>query len=252
MLGPSIFGSLGKFLGKLLFGNSTPPPNQPKPPPKPASQQQLEIRPPSPEDRALTPVTPAAQQSYAMEYKRLYGILQNELAGMKGNAGQGSQRRRRRQQQGQNDNILPSTTTRQIPRPYNKRDVYQHGDLSLRYGYQDGQDVDVDSSWIGAFNFRVYGGDYGGDQDIRDVGDLTLVVLKSSRPNPTGRYVYPSVPRPVMNRAMTYPSKGQFYWAVLRHYSNRGAIGRRMLRTAHHLITNPNSPHAGTRRGRRR
>lgn len=248
MLGPSIFGSLGKFLGKLLFGNSTPPPNQPKPPPKPTSQQQLEIRPPSPEDRALTPVTPSAQQSYAMEYKRLYGILQNELAGMK-NAmvPKDNQRRRRRGKL-----FIPPSTTPHELRPYNKRDVVRHGDFNLDYRYEDGADVKCDSSWIGAFNFRLMGGDFGGEQNPRDIGDLTMATLKASRNNTEGRYLYPSVPRTVMNMAIMAPSKGQFYWAVLRHYSNRGAIGRRMLRTAHHLITNPNSPHAGPRRGRPR
>jgi hypothetical protein len=244
MLGPAIFGSLGKFLGKLLFGNS-PPPNQPKPP-TPPKKQQLEIRPPSPEDRALTPATPAAQKSQSSEYNRLYGILKAELAGMKNNFNRDHQRRRRRGKL-----VLPPSTTRQDPRPYNKRDVTQHADLSLRYGYQDGQDVDCDSSWIGALNFRIYGGDYGGEQDIRDVGDLTMVVLRPSWRNMSGRYVYPSVPRAVMNRAMVAPSKGKFYWAVLRHYSNRGAIGLRMMRTAQYLINNPNSPHAGPRRGRR-
>jgi|688.fasta_scaffold24117_7 hypothetical protein len=244
MIGPAIFGALGKFLGKLLFGNSKPT-NQPRQPQQPPKKQQLEIRPPSPEDRALTPATPAAQKSQSSEYNRLYGILKTELAGMKNNYQRDSQRRRRRGKQ------LPPETTRQDPRPYGKRDVERHGDLSLRYGYQDGQDVDVDSSWIGAFNFRLYGGDYGGEQDIRDVGDLTMVVLKPSWRNMSGRYVYPSVPRAVMNRAMMAPSKGKFYWAVLRFYSNRGAIGRRMMRTAQHLINNPNSPHAGPRRGRR-
>lgn len=243
MIGPAIFGTLGKFLGKLLFGNSTPP----RQPPKPPTRQPLEIRPPAPEDRALTPATPAAQKSQSSEYNRLYGILKAELAGMKNAVvPRDGQRRRRRGKL-----VLPPSTTRQDPRPYNKRDVTQHADLSLRYGYQDGQDVDCDSSWIGAFNFRVYGGDYGGEQDIRDIGDLTMVVLKPSRPNPSGRYVYPSVPRAVMNRAMVHPSKGKFYWAVLRHYSNRGAIGQRMMRTAQRLILNPNSPHAGPRRGRR-
>lgn len=247
MLGPSIFGALGKFLSKLLFGNSQPPNNgnaPPKQPPKPPVKQSLEIRPPSAEDRVVGP----ANNSYSTEYNRLFGILSRELAVLKTSmAPRDSQRRRRR-----GNLVLPSTTTRQDPRPYNKRDVLQHGDVNLRYGYQDGQDVDYDSSWIAAFNFRVLGGDYGGEQDIRDIGDLTMVTLKASARNPTGRYVYPSVPRTVMNRAQTAPSKGKFYWAVLRHYSNRGAIGRRMLRTAHHLINNPNSPHAGARRGRRR
>jgi len=247
MLGPSIFGALGKFLGRLLFGNTPPASGRtpPRQPPKPPTQQQLEIMPPAYEERALVPVSNTSQNSYAAEHSRLLGILKNELLGLKNqSAPKDGQRRRRRGKQ------LPPETTRQDPRPYGKRDTERHGDLSLEYGYQDGQDVDCDSSWIGAFNFRLMGGDYGGEQDIRDIGDMTLVTLRASRNNSSGRYVYPSVPRAVMNRAMMAPSKGKFYWAVLRHYSNRGAIGRRMLRTAHHLINNPISRHA-TRRSRR-
>ena len=245
MLGPSIFGALGKFLGKLLFGNTPPASGRtpPRQPPKPPTRQQLEIMPPASDERALVPVSTTSQSSYAAEHARLLGILQNELLGLKNQGAKDGQRRRRRGKQ------LPPETTRQDPRPYGKRDTEKHADLSLRYGYQDGQDVDVDSSWIGAFNFRLMGGDYGGEQDIRDIGDMTLVTLRASRNNSSGRYVYPSVPRIIMNRAMMAPSKGKFYWAVLRHYSNRGAIGRRMRRTANHLINNPNSPHA--RRGRR-
>jgi hypothetical protein len=247
MLGPSIFGALGKFLGKLLFGNTPPPSGRtpPRQPPKPPTQQQLEIMPPAYEERGLVPVSNTSQNSYAAEHSRLLGILKNELLGLKNqSAPKDGQRRRRRGKQ------LPPETTRQDPRPYGKRDTEQHGDLSLRYGYQDGQDVDVDSSWIGAFNFRLMGGDYGGEQDIRDIGDMTLVTLRASKNNTSGRYLYPAVPRAVMNRAMMAPSKGKFYWAVLRHYSNRMAIGQRMRRTANHLIRNPNSPHT-SRRGRR-
>ena len=246
MLGPSIFGALGKFLSKLLFGNTPPASGRtpPRQPPKPPTKQQLEIMPPAYEERALVPVSNTSQNSYAAERSRLLGILQNELLGLKNQmVPKDGQRRRRRR----GKLVLPSTTTRQDPRPYNKRDVEQHGDLSLRYGYQDGQDVDVDSSWIGAFNFRLMGGDYGGEQDIRDIGDMTLVTLRASRNNSSGRYVYPSVPRAIMNRAMKWPSKGKFYWAVLRHFSNRMAIGQRMRRTANHLINNPNSPHASRR-----
>ena len=248
MLGPSIFGALGKFLGKLLFGNSTPASGRTpsRQPPKPPTKQQLEIMPPAYEERGLVPVSNTSQNSYAAEHSRLLGILKNELLGLKNQkTPKDGQRRRRRGKL-----VLPPETTRQDPRPYGKRDVEQHGDLSLRYGYQDGQDVDVDSSWIGAFNFRQMGGDYGGEQDIRDIGDMTLVTLRASKNNSSGRYVYPSVPRAIMNRAMKAPSKGKFYWAVLRHFSNRMAIGQRMQRTARHLINNPNSPHA-TRRTRR-
>ena len=232
MLGPSIFGALGKFLSKLLFGNTPPASGRtpPRQPPKPPTKQQLEIMPPAYEERGLVPVSNTSQNSQASEYSRLLGILKNELLGLKNQmVPKDGQRRRRRGKL-----VLPSTTTRQDPRPYNKRDVEQHGDLSLRYGYQDGQDVDVDSSWIGAFNFR-------------DIGDMTLVTLRASRNNSSGRYVYPSVPRAIMNRAMKAPSKGKFYWAVLRHFSNRMAIGQRMRRTANHLINNPNSPHASRR-----
>jgi len=189
MLGPSIFGALGKFLGKLLFGNTPPASGRtpPRQPPKPPTKQQLEIMPPAYQERGLAPVSNTTQTSQASEYSRLLGILKNELIGLKSApVPKDGQRRRRRGKL-----VLPPETTRQEPRPYGKRDVEQHGDLSLRYGYQDGQDVDVDSSWIGAFNFRQMGGDYGGEQDIRDIGDMTLVTLRASKNNSSGRYPFP-------------------------------------------------------------
>ena len=261
----SFFGSLGRFLGRVLFGSGSPGRGQPdgSKPAAPPKKNELEIRRPGPGD--TPPVTSAAQKSYAAEYKRLYGILQNELSGLKtalvprdlqrrrqtGGGGRGGRGGRGGGRETGGAGILPPETTRHEPRPYGKRDLTQHGYLSLTYGYQDGQDVDVDSSWIGAFNYRTWGGDYGADQDPRDIGDLTMVVLKPSAPNPSGRYTYPSVPRKVMDGAMRAPSKGKFYWSTLRYYSNRGAIGRRLLRTAVHLIANPDSPHAPGGRRRR-
>ena len=248
MLGPSIFGALGKFLGKLLFGTSTPASGRtpPRQPPKPPTKQQLEIMPPAYEERALAPVSTTSQNSYAAEHSRLLGILKNELLGLKSApVPKDGQRRRRRGKL-----VLPSTTTPHELRPYNKRDVERHGDFNLRYQYEDGADVKVDSSWIGAFSFRQMGGDFGGEQDPRDIGDMTMKTLKASINSEQGIYLYPSVPRSVMNRMMKWPSKGQFYWGVLRHYSNRMAIGKRMVRTGKHLMDNPNSPHA-TRRSRR-
>ena len=115
MLGPSIFGALGKFLGKLLFGTSTPASGRtpPRQPPKPPTRQQLEIMPPAYEERGLVPVSNTSQNSYAAEHSRLLGILKNELLGLKNQmVPKDGQRRRRRGKL-----VLPPETTRQDPRP---------------------------------------------------------------------------------------------------------------------------------------
>ena len=78
----SFFGSLGRFLGRVLFGSGSPGRGQNGgKPPEPPKKNELEIRRPGPGE--TPPVTSAAQKSYAAEYKRLYGILQNELSGLK-------------------------------------------------------------------------------------------------------------------------------------------------------------------------
>lgn len=101
--------------------------------------------------------------------------------------------------------------------------------------YEDGIDVRVRSSWIAAFNFRPFRGQvrqYTGSRFPTTLpdnkGDMTMVIINPSYRNPEGRYVYPHVPRIIMDRAVAVGSPGKFYWSVLRYYSNRSLIGRRM------------------------
>lgn len=113
--------------------------------------------------------------------------------------------------------------------------------------YKDGIDYEVRSSWIAAFTFRPLGTGRGGIVQQyagpafpstlpSNTGDLTLTTTRTSYSNPTGRYVYPMVPRAIMDRAVDASSPGKFYWAVLRYYSNRSLIGRRMRRTSRKLM----------------
>jgi hypothetical protein len=112
--------------------------------------------------------------------------------------------------------------------------------------YTDGIDYQVRSSWIAAFNFRPLSGGRGGltqqfggpafpSRLPSNTGDLTMVVKRTSYANPSGRYVYPNVPRAIMDRAVDTSSPGKFYWGVLRYYSNRSLIGRRMRRISRRL-----------------
>lgn len=105
----------------------------------------------------------------------------------------------------------------------------------FKYDYTDGEDFDVESSWIKAVQFMPMGGRHlstprkqGHQPTMADKGDLTMEVLKPSSKNPSGRYTYPHVPRMVMNSMVKAASKGKFYWKTLRFYSNRALIGRRM------------------------
>ena len=112
--------------------------------------------------------------------------------------------------------------------------------------YTDGIDYQVRSSWIAAWNFRTLHNGKGGmvsqysgsrfpSTMPANKGDLTMVTIRASYANPSGRYVYPNIPRIIMDRAADAPSPGRFYWKVLRYYSNRSLIGRRMRRTSRRL-----------------
>jgi hypothetical protein len=112
--------------------------------------------------------------------------------------------------------------------------------------YTDGIDYQVRSSWIAAFNFRPLSGGKGGlVQQFKgnafpsklpsNTGDLTMITTRASYANPSGRYTYPNVPRAIMDRAVDTSSAGKYYWGVLRYYSNRSLIGRRMRRTSRRL-----------------
>jgi len=112
--------------------------------------------------------------------------------------------------------------------------------------YVDGIDKEVRSSWIAAFNFRPLASGRGGvvqqytgsafpSRLPDNTGDLTMIVKKTSYANPSGRYVYPRVPRIIMDRAVHASSPGKYYWSVLRYYSNRSLIGRRMRATSRKL-----------------
>lgn len=112
--------------------------------------------------------------------------------------------------------------------------------------YTDGIDYQVRSSWIAAWKFRPlaagrggivqqYGGSPFPSTLPSNTGDLTMTVIKTSYANPSGQYVYPQVPRAIMDRAVDASSPGKFYWSVLRYYSNRSLIGRRMRRISRRL-----------------
>lgn len=137
---------------------------------------------------------------------------------------------------GTGDTIFPPRTPGTIP---------SGGGFTPRK-YTDGVDYQVRSSWIAAFNFRPLAAGRGGivqqysgsafpSRLPDNTGDLTLIVTRTSYPNPSGRYVYPRVPRAIMDRAVDAHSPGKFYWSVLRYYSNRALIGRRMRRTSRRL-----------------
>jgi hypothetical protein len=112
--------------------------------------------------------------------------------------------------------------------------------------YTDGIDYQVRSSWIAAFAFRPLAAARGGIVQQyagptfpstlpSNTGDLTLTTSRTSYANPSGRYVFPRVPRAIMDKAVDASSPGRFYWRVLRYYSNRSLIGRRMRATSRKL-----------------
>lgn len=112
--------------------------------------------------------------------------------------------------------------------------------------YEDGIDFRVSSSWVAGLNFRPLHAGKGGivqhytgpriPTTLPDnKGDLTLITIRPSYANPTGRYIYPNVPRTLMDQAVRASSPGRFYHRSLKHYSNRSLIGRRMRRTGRRL-----------------
>ena len=137
---------------------------------------------------------------------------------------------------GSGDTIFPPRTPGTIP---------SGGDPRPRK-YTDGIDKQVRSSWIAAFAFRPLASGRGGIVQQfsgnafpstlpSNTGDLTLTTSRTSYANPSGRYVYPRVPRAIMDKAVDASSAGRFYWTVLRYYSNRSLIGRRMRATSRKL-----------------
>lgn len=107
--------------------------------------------------------------------------------------------------------------------------------------YTDGIDYPVKSTWIAGGNFRGLGSNVNRvaisqSGALRtNKGDFTMIVIRTSYANPSGRYVYPNVPRSVMDQFVSASSKGKFYHKVLKYYSNRTLIGKRMRRTSRYL-----------------
>lgn len=55
--------------------------------------------------------------------------------------------------------------------------------------------------------------------DSWDYDPVTLDLDVYFAPNPTKAYRFPNVPKSVVKRWIYAPSKGQFYWRVIRRYS---------------------------------